>query len=79
MGLVHESSSERQGLRGAARRLRVDGVVWLVYELPPPAYDRRQHPSLIFESDAMIRRVRNYPAHWRALADEELVALSWST
>lgn len=68
-------------LREARRRARevvVGVVLWHVYEMPPHSYDRRATPSLIFESDRAIRRVRNYPEAWRALTDEELLALSWA-
>ena len=54
-------------------------VLWLVYELPPLPVDRRNSPSLIFESDTAIRRVRNYPLEWRALSDAELFTLSLNT
>jgi hypothetical protein len=59
-----------------ARRLVIDGVPWLVYELPPLTFDRRTTASLVFESDILIRRVRNFPAQWRTLNDEELFAVS---
>lgn len=59
-----------------ARRLVVDGVPWLVYELAH-VFDRRHAPSLVFESDHAVRRVRSYPAEWRDLSDAELWALSW--
>jgi hypothetical protein len=49
-----------------------------VYELPPLTYDRRSTTSLVFESDNFIRRVRDFPADWRKLSDDELLALSWS-
>ena len=71
-------SSRLQELQRTARRLQSDGILWLVYELGPLAYDRRQAPCLIFESDTAVRRVRNYPANWRALSDDELLALSWT-
>ena len=64
-------------LHRTARRLMSDGVLWLVYELPPSPFDRRQTASLLFESDIAIRRVRNYPGDWRTLSDDELFALSW--
>lgn len=64
--------------REAARRLRIAGVEWLVYELADHELDRRTGMSLVFESENTIRRVREYPADWRALSDEELGALSWS-
>jgi hypothetical protein len=59
------------------REIVVDRVRWLVYELPPPSFDRRSTPSLVFESEGTVRRVRNYPADWRTLTDETLFALSW--
>ena len=59
------------------REIVVDRVRWLVYELPPPPLDRRSTPSLVFESEGTVRRVRNYPADWRTLSDETLFALSW--
>jgi hypothetical protein len=74
----HRPSSQVEELQRTARRVLLDGVLWLVYEMPAPAYDRRQKPSLIFEADAAVRRVRNYPADWRALSDEALLTLSWS-
>ncbi|MEO8619531.1 MAG: hypothetical protein ABI625_00620 [bacterium] len=54
-----------------------DGSHWLVYEQPFADYDRRSGMSLIFSSEAAVRRVRDYPADWFNLSDEELVALSW--
>jgi hypothetical protein len=51
---------------------------WLVYELPALPFDRRSTPSLVFESDSSVRRVRNYPADWRTLGDDDLFALSWT-
>ena len=62
-----------------ARRLFVGGEHWRVYELPPTAFDRRSSPSLVFENETTVRRVREYPADWRTLNDEELFALSWTT
>lgn len=54
----------------------VGGVTWLVYLRADP-YDRRRRPDLIFESDLVIRRVREYPETWRELDDAALWALSW--
>jgi len=67
-----------QDAQRGARRLIIEGEMWLVYELPPVPFDRRSAPSLIFESDVSMRRVRNYPADWRTLSDAELTALSWT-
>lgn len=61
----------------AGRQVYVDGQPWLVYELPPLVFDRRTSPSLVFETDGAMRRVRNFPPHWRDLTDEDLFALSW--
>jgi len=58
------------------RRIVVEGDSWLVYEVPPMTFDRRNSSSLVFESDT-VRRVRNYPENWRDLRDDELFALSW--
>ena len=57
----------------------MDDVHWLVYELPAAPFDRRSIPSLVFESEHTMRRVRTFPAHWRDLSQPELWALSWSS
>ncbi len=54
------------------------GVDWRIYEMsraqvPAPRGDA----CLVFESQAAIRRVWNYPNDWRSLTTEELAALSW--
>jgi hypothetical protein len=54
-----------------------EGARWCVHEQAFSEYDRRRGLSLIFASDAAVRRVRDYPENWRALSDEELAALSW--
>ena len=59
--------------------LDADGVHWLVYEQAFADYDRRSGQSLIFSSDAAVRRVRDYPSDWFALSEEDLVALSWKS
>ncbi len=66
------------GGRPDSRELLIDGDLWTVYERPPDDVDRRQSPSLVFESRSAIRRVRNYPAEWRSLSDAALTRLSWS-
>jgi hypothetical protein len=35
-------------------------------------------PALVFEYDKVARRVRDYPANWREMTDQELSALSRS-
>lgn len=61
-----------------ARQVTVDGVPWLVYELPAMPFDRRSSPSLVFESEHAVRRVRDFPNDWRSISDDELFALSWA-
>lgn len=78
---MSEPPHARETLREAqrtARSLVVEDIPWRVYELPAMAFDRRNSPSLIFESDATVRRVRDFPTTWRELSDDELFALSWS-
>ena len=65
---------------GAANALviRIEHEEWRVYELPPAAYDRRGCKTLVFESDGVMRRIRSFPANWRELPVDALVALSWT-
>lgn len=58
--------------------ITIDHEQWRIYERPPAAYDRRGSNSLVFESDTVVRRVRSYPANWRELSAEALLALSWT-
>jgi hypothetical protein len=62
-------SSER-----ATRVLEREGRQWMVYE-HVRSYDRRSSPDLVFESDAVVRRLRNFPSSWHALSSDELWAL----
>lgn len=74
--------SRRKALRQAqseGRRLVIEGRPWLVYELPSPQFDRRHSGALVFESEDVMRRVRNFPAHWRNLSDDDLFAVSLLT
>ena len=57
--------------------LDADGAHWFVFEQAFGDYDRRNGMSLIFSNDAAVRRVRDYPADWIDLSDEDLAALSW--
>ena len=58
--------------RKDARILYVEGERWIVYEVVS-AYDRRG-ASLVFESENVVRRVRDYPANWRELPDADLLS-----
>ncbi|HET6681212.1 MAG TPA: hypothetical protein VFG84_08415 [Gemmatimonadaceae bacterium] len=56
------------------------GVDWRIYEVPSSRVPApRGSNCLIFESDAAIRRVWNYPNDWQGLSEPELAELSWST
>ncbi len=61
-----------------SRAVFIDGVLWTIYERPPQNFAVDAGPSLIFESDAMVRRVKHYPADWRELSGTALAAL-WRT
>jgi hypothetical protein len=61
---------------GRERSLAIDGHGWTVREVIDPT---TQGKALIFSSDRVARRVRNYPANWRDLDDPDLYALSWHT
>jgi hypothetical protein len=72
----------RRAIDRAAARQFYDaaGVRWCVFEAPTYCEDGTTRPGgLFFESDAAVRRVRDFPAHWRTLTDAELEALSWRT
>lgn len=77
------ASSDRQHQSARARALATARIVptddgqWRVYELESGPYDRRSGRSLIFESDGVLRRVRDYPANWRELSDAQLMEVSW--
>jgi hypothetical protein len=62
--------------RQGGRTLWADDTRWCVYESHSP-FDRRRGPTLLFDSDAVMRRVRDYPANWRELSDDDLYAISW--
>ena len=56
------------------------GVDWRIYEFACVDVPAARGPQcLVFESDAAIRRVWNYPTNWKDLSSTELTALSWNT
>lgn len=57
------------------REVRADGVVWRVREASR-AVDGRSRTDLLFETEGLARRVREYPEQWYLLPDEALAALS---
>jgi hypothetical protein len=56
-----------------------DGVFWTVreYAAGSPMADGGD-ACLIFESDTLFRRVRNFPRNWRELEADTLLAVSWA-
>jgi len=79
--MVYDRLAAEEWLRAArraGRQICVDDVPWLVYELPQAPFDRRSTPSLVFETEDTIRRIRAYPDDWRQLSDDDLFALSWT-
>ena len=54
----------------------VTSVQWVVVEIRDAPYDRRDGRSLVFSTDGVMRRVRNYPPNWFQLNDAELMQLS---
>ena len=61
---------------GKVRRISADGLRWVVQEVPAPAFDRRGGVHLMFDGETIMRRVREFPANWHELSDEELYELS---
>jgi hypothetical protein len=78
---MSDSSLRASDPTGAPRVERefvdVEGARWRVFERAFSDYDRRRGLSLIFASDAAVRRVRDYPPDWQSLTDEQLMSLSW--
>jgi hypothetical protein len=71
-----DSSADIQAAPGRMF-LDSEGTRWRVYEQAFGDYDRRSGMSLIFASEAAVRRVRDFPSDWMLLTDDELLALSW--
>lgn len=78
MGDTKGAPESASDARSAKRTfIDVDGIRWHVYEQPFSDYDRRRGMSLIFASEAAVRRVRDYPPDWMAISDVDLIRLSW--
>ncbi|HET7458754.1 MAG TPA: hypothetical protein VFJ74_13990 [Gemmatimonadaceae bacterium] len=62
---------------GAPERRLVDAVgrTWRVYEMALD-YDRRRGAALVFECDAVVRRLRSFPDDWHQLPVAELQSLA---
>jgi hypothetical protein len=70
--------NEATGIR-VGSRVVVDPTTstpWVVVEIRDAAYDRRGGRSLVFSTDGVMRRVRNFPANWYELSDSDLLEVS---
>ena len=77
-GPIERVTSVTDSTTPRARTLHdAEGSQWRVFEQVFADYDRRSGLSLIFSSDTAVRRVRDYPANWFELSDDELLTLSW--
>ena len=56
-----------------ARSVFDKGESWSVYERS----DRTRRRALIFESEATVRVVRDFPENWRELPISVLMEVSW--
>lgn len=54
----------------------VTSLHWVIVEIRDAPYDRRGNRSLVFSTDGVMRRVRDFPANWFTLSDAELLELS---
>jgi hypothetical protein len=59
------------------RRFYYSEQHWVVRERRARPSDAQQTAHLVFESDGVVRRVRNFPVNWRELSAAELYELSW--
>ena len=50
---------------------------WVIVEIRDAPYDRRGGRSLVFSTDGVMRRVRDFPPNWFELSDHDLLALSF--
>jgi hypothetical protein len=76
MATMHRGEPTKgQSTNGQSTRCYIDdhGVNWRVFE----RHLEGGADCLIFESEGAYRRVRAYPADWRALSSQELTRLSW--
>lgn len=70
-----ETSGARFGSRVVVDRST--NAQWVVFEIRNASYDRRDGRSLVFSTDGVMRRVRNFPPNWLELPDQDLLELSY--
>jgi hypothetical protein len=58
------------------REVEGDGEIWIVREVPAPAFDRRGGTHLVFESAYVMRRLRTFPNDWISMSSDSLYRLS---
>jgi hypothetical protein len=66
----------RASLLADSRMIQGGGTHWMVREAAWGGPGGRGQTCLIFENDAVVRRVREFPADWRTCSDEALYSLS---
>jgi hypothetical protein len=71
----YEPRSGRQNLPPRREILDARGRLWRVY-LRADALDRRSSPSLVFDCAEIIRLVRDFPADWDGMPDDELMLIA---
>jgi hypothetical protein len=59
-----------------SRTIEGGGMQWIVREAFWMNPGGQARPCLIFENDAVVRRVRVYPSNWRTCPEAALYALS---
>jgi hypothetical protein len=67
---------DRASATDGIRIIQGGGLQWSVREATCTTPDGRAGSCLIFENEAVVRRVRRFPADWRTRSDEALYALS---
>jgi len=78
------ANSHRRLIDGRLRFQTREGLWWTVHEellddqpvTGPAAEGARGRGALVFESDTMRHRVRDYPANWETLSGEALEELA---
>jgi len=58
-----------------SRIIHGGGHQWVVREVTWPGSGDAERVCLVFENEAIVRRVRSFPADWRTYSDESLYSL----
>lgn len=76
VGPRHWLQERNVELEGRVRVIWHDQRRWTVREVEQGTWSEADHRSLIYESEGIARRVREYPVGWFTLSDEDLYGLS---